>query len=102
MTCHHGCSRPAVRHPRPQLVNSVAAGRITEQVDTVRIDILKNHQVLDQAIEHAVNVTLVPEIPGVGRCSWYQVDTLGRLVKPLLVLILLVIDLLRCPSAAVQ
>ena len=48
------------------MIDSVAPGGISEQVDPVRVHILEYDQVLDQTGQQAVDMFLMPEVPSVG------------------------------------
>ena len=66
---------PASDRPaRRQLVNAIAAGRVAQQVDPIRVDVLYRDHVLDEPAEQAVNVILMPEVPGIGLRSRSEVN----------------------------
>ena len=58
--------------------------------------------ILDQPLEHRVDVALMPQVPGVGRSPRSDVNALRRLVEADLVLPLLVVHLRRGATAAMH
>ena len=82
--------------------DAVAAGGIAEHVDMVGIDAAQRDVVLDEAVEHRVDVRLVPEVPRVGRRARRDVDPFLRFVEADLVGPLLVVDGGRRAAPAVE
>ena len=99
---HHRRRRPVVGHPGGELIDAVAAGRIAEDKDAIRIDLPCDHQILDEAVEEPVDVGFVPEIPGVCRGPGGDVDPLVDGVELFLVFPLLIVDARRSPAAAMK
>ena len=99
---HHGGSGPIVGHPRRQLIDAVAPGRIAHHVDPVGIDVLERHEVLNQPRKQPVDVALVPHVPGVGGRARRHVNAFLRTVQPLLILPLAVVDGRRRSASAMQ
>jgi hypothetical protein len=102
MPRHHRRGGPGVGHSRPDLVDAVAAGRVAEDVDAIGIHPLEDNQVLDESGEQAIDVRLVPEVPGVGRGPRAQVDPFLDRIELRLVAPLRVVDRLRRSAAAVK
>ena len=99
---HHRRRGEAIRHTRRELPHTVAARRIAHQVHAIRIDAGGRDVALDQPLEQGVDVTLMPEVPCVGRRARRDVDALGRLVERELVRPLLIVDRGRRAAAAVH
>ena len=99
---HHGSSGETIGHARRELIDAVAAGGVAHQVDAVGIHVFEYDQVLNQPIEHRIDVFLVPEIPGVSGGARREVDAFLQFVETLLVLPLLIVDLFGRATAAVH
>ena len=74
------------------LVDAVAAGGVTHEIDALRVDPALRGVDGDQAVEQPVDGGLVPHVPGIRRGPGGDVDPLGRLVEFYLVLPLTVVD----------
>lgn len=99
---HHGCGSESVSHAWRQLVDSVSAGGVTHDKDLIRVDVFKNDHVGDQTIEELIDVSLVPEVPGIGCSPGHEVDALSGLVQAFLVFVLLIIDCRRGSASSVH
>ena len=102
MTRHHRRSRQSVRHSWCQLVNSVAACGITHDVNTIRINTFEHDGVLNNAFEKFVYMSLMPQVPGVSRCTRRQIDSLFRFVQSDLISPLLLVDACRSATSPVH
>ena len=60
MASHHRSRSESVCHAGCKLVDTIPPGRVSHQIDFIRIDILKQNKILDEPIEESVDVTLVP------------------------------------------
>ena len=99
---HHGGRGEPVGHARSQLPDPIAAGGVPHQVHPVRAHAPDGDIIVDEALEHRVDVALVPEVPGVGRGAGSHVESLGGLIQADLVLPLLVVHLLGRAAAAMH
>ena len=99
---HHRRRSPMVRQTRRHAVDTVAAGRVTHQIDLVEIDILHHNRHTDNHLEECIDMRPQPHVPIVHRRTWNHIYTLGRPVQTFLVLPLLVVHLGRDVAAAVQ
>ena len=102
MTRHHGSRSEPVGHARGQLPDTVAASGVAHQVHAVRTHATHGDVIVDEALEHRVDVPLMPQVPGVGRGSRREVESLGGFIQADLVLPLLVVHLLRRAAATVH
>ena len=102
MTGHHGGGRKPIGHAGGQLPDSVAPGRITHQINPIRTHPPHRDIVVDETLEHRIDVSLMPQIPRIRGSPRGDVESLAGLVQANLVLPLLIIHRLGCPTAPVH
>ena len=92
MASHHRGCGPSIRHAWCKLIDTVPAGRIAHDVNSVWIDGFKDDHILNQPVKEFVDVRLMPQVPRIGRSSGYDIDTFVQFVELLLILPLLVVN----------
>ncbi|WP_156457959.1 hypothetical protein [Sphingomonas sp. Leaf412] len=102
MPCHHRRRGEPVGHPGRQLPDPVSAGRVPHQVDLVRVDAVQRHLIVDQPLEHGVDMRLMPQVPRVGGRARREIYPLRRGVETDLVRPLLVVQFRGSVAAAVH
>src|SRR5688572_23819949 len=80
MPCHHrGCGK-AIRHARAELVDTIPACRVAEDIHAIWVHIFQHDEILDEPVEEFIDVLLMPKVPGIRRCSWRDVNAFAWLV----------------------
>ena len=102
MTRHHGRGCPMVCHTGCHTPNTVTAGRIAQNIDLVRIDIIMRNHGTDDLQVHCVDRFLTPHIPCVPRSTGSHIDTLLWAVEKLLVTPLPVVHFSRHATASMK
>src|SRR5436190_21400851 len=72
---HRGCGK-TIRHAWAELVDTITACRVAENIHAIRVHIFQHDEILDEPVEKLIDVFLVPKIPRVRWRAWRDVNAL--------------------------